>query len=871
MEPGAGRHRCPHCHERLEARASFCWRCGEPVAVDSVADTRAPGAAPRSRSRAFAPGTVIAERYRIVAPLGQGGMGSVYRADDLKLGVQVALKFLHGGVGDDPRVFEALRAEVRLARRVAHHNVCSVYDIGEVDGRQFLTMEYVGGEDLGSLLRRIGRLPADKAAELAQQICAGLGAAHRAGVIHRDLKPANIMVDGQGQAKITDFGLAIVDAERESHREVAGTLRYMAPEQLRGEPASQASDLWALGAVIHELFTGRPAFESDSMTSLRRDQELRPPSPSSSVSSLDPAIDRAVAACFELDPRHRPRSVSEVATMLPGADPLEAVLAAGRTPSPRLLVEAGDRGPMTPVAAWALFSLIGALVVVAVLMGRQLSLIGTVDGAKAPVVLADRARELVADLGLEGESVHRLWWLEGATRAIRDGEPPGPGRLRLVYRSSPRALAQVNPLRAIDLDHPPMDRPGMLGVVLDGTGRLLELRAVPPESALSSTQGAGTDWGVVLEAAGAAEATVGEPSGRPPAPVAFNRLRGWRLGEERYLGAELAGWPVFFAPGEPAVEGRSGRGGFRWLVGLLWFVAVYGLLAVALLMARHNLRLKRADLKGAARLALAFGLGSFAATLLAAPHQYGSPADLFWWTRTNGSSALWRAAVAWCLWVALEPFARRRWPELLFGCNRVFAGRFRDTLVGRHLLIGALAGAGMANLLLLIRVAGARIAGEPVRCFATDLTTALGGRFVLAGVLAVGVWALIGSLFAVFGLSIGCAISNRRFLGVPIAGVMTFAAYLGGGERWANPRQLLVEAAVFAIGFVAIVAHSGMVAGFAAAVVVTVLMDQPVVLGLEQWSSWPAVIMLSVVGLLSLFGVVAAIGRRPAPAVEHPS
>jgi len=179
----------------------------------------------------FAPGTLLDNRYRIVGLLGRGGMGEVYRADDLRLGQPVALKFLPEALGRDPVRLAQFHNEVRTARQVSHANVCRVYDIGEIGDQLFLTMEYVDGEDLSSLLRRIGRLPEDKALEIARQICAGLAAAHERGVLHRDLKPANIMLDGAGRVRLMDFSLAAVGAVTDVR---AGTPAYMAPEQLQG-------------------------------------------------------------------------------------------------------------------------------------------------------------------------------------------------------------------------------------------------------------------------------------------------------------------------------------------------------------------------------------------------------------------------------------------------------------------------------------------------------------------------------------------------------------------------------------------------------------------------------------------------------------
>jgi len=212
----------------------------------------------------FPAGTVLANRYRIIGLVGQGGMGEVYRANDLKLGQPVALKFLPAATGKNQQLLDRFHAEVRIARRVSHPNVCRVYDIGEVSGSTFLSMEYVDGEDLRSLLRRIGRLPPDKAVEIARKLCAGLAASHDRGVLHRDLKPANIMIDGRGQVLITDFGLAALAGELDGGQFRGGTPAYMAPEQLVGKEVSVRSDIYALGLVLHEMFTGKRAFEDGS-------------------------------------------------------------------------------------------------------------------------------------------------------------------------------------------------------------------------------------------------------------------------------------------------------------------------------------------------------------------------------------------------------------------------------------------------------------------------------------------------------------------------------------------------------------------------------------------------------------------------------
>ncbi len=248
-------------------------------------------------------------------------MGEVYRADDLTLGQPVALKFLPAGLGRDDERTARLLAEVRLARQVSHRNVCRVFDVAEADGRLFLSMEYIDGEDLGSLLRRIGRLPPDKALAIGRELAAGLAAIHSQGIVHRDLKPANLMIDGRGHARITDFGVAGLAKSDAGTDAGVGTPRYMAPEQLTGAPATAGSDLYAFGMVLYELLTGRRAFpQAGSLAELTGLRQTAPPSPSSLVAGIEPALERLVLHCLARDPAGRPPSAEAVAAALAGAE-----------------------------------------------------------------------------------------------------------------------------------------------------------------------------------------------------------------------------------------------------------------------------------------------------------------------------------------------------------------------------------------------------------------------------------------------------------------------------------------------------------------------------------------------------------------------
>jgi serine/threonine-protein kinase len=265
---------------------------------------------------------MIAGRYRVIGLLGRGGMGEVYRATDLKLGQAVALKFLPEAKSHDVHVQSRFAGEVRLARQVSHPNVCRVYDIGEIEGQPYISMEFVDGEDLRSLLRRIGRLPHDKAIEIARKLCGGLAAAHDRGVLHRDFKPANIMIDARGQVVITDFGLAQLADEARSADVRSGTPAYMAPEQLAGKDVSPLSDIYSLGIVLYEIFTGKHPFPASTLADLiRRQNDSEVTSPTSVVKDLDPAVERMILRCLQPEPRHRPGSALAIAAALPGGDP----------------------------------------------------------------------------------------------------------------------------------------------------------------------------------------------------------------------------------------------------------------------------------------------------------------------------------------------------------------------------------------------------------------------------------------------------------------------------------------------------------------------------------------------------------------------
>jgi predicted Ser/Thr protein kinase len=401
--------KCPACARENPDGNRFCASCGKPldgdgftthtVATPHSGTSRLSSSSGTTRSDSrFLPGTVLASRYRIVSLLGKGGMGEVYRADDLTLDQAVALKFLPESVAGSESAVTRFKNEVRIARQVSHANVCRVFDVGEIDGYVFLSMEYVDGEDLGSLLRRIGRLPADKALEISRKLCAGLAAAHEKGVLHRDLKPSNVMLDSRGHVLLTDFGLAGLADELTGAEVRNGTPQYMAPEQLSGKEVTVRSDLYSLGLVLYEIFTGKRPFEADSLADLVRAQtDTKPPSISTLVRDLDPAVERVIQRCLDAEPSRRPASALAVAAVLPGGDPLAAALAAGETPSPEMVAAAGEGVGLSPRIAIALLTMVVLGLAGNYILGVRKGALEQINPPYSPEVLAQKGKHFLIE------------------------------------------------------------------------------------------------------------------------------------------------------------------------------------------------------------------------------------------------------------------------------------------------------------------------------------------------------------------------------------------------------------------------------------------------------------------------------------------
>ena len=319
--------KCPQCHTDNPSDSKFCKECATPLPTRlsqksdppskdfSVSHTQTLQVQTKELTR----GSTLSERYEVIEELGRGGMGRVYRAVDKKIDEEVALKLLNPQVGADKRMIQRFKNELKLARKIAHRNVCRMYHLGEEEGTSYITMEYVPGEDLKSFIRRSEQLSIGKAISIGKQVCNGLAEAHRLGVVHRDLKPQNIMIDKEGNAKIMDFGIARSLGGKGLTGEgvVIGTPDYMSPEQVEGKEADQRSDIYALGVILYEMATGRIPFEGKTPFSVAVKHKTEAPrDPRLLNSQIPDDLSVVILKCLEKEREQRYQSVEKLLSEL---------------------------------------------------------------------------------------------------------------------------------------------------------------------------------------------------------------------------------------------------------------------------------------------------------------------------------------------------------------------------------------------------------------------------------------------------------------------------------------------------------------------------------------------------------------------------
>jgi serine/threonine protein kinase len=884
--------KCTRCFAEFDESAAACPACGLSTG-DSNAETAVLTPDPQAntptrletsskedhlttagRTTRFVSGTVLVGRYRIVGLVGKGGMGEVYKAEDLELDQTVALKFLPEELSKNDELLRRFRGEVRNARQVSHRNVCRVFDIGETDGLYYITMEYIDGDDLSMLLKRIGRLPADKAVEISREICMGLAAIHKAGILHRDIKPANIIIDSKGEARITDFGIAGIEAEIHGIEARVGTPAYMSPEQIDGREITQRSDIYSLGLLLYEIFTGRQAFEGDSVQELQVKQATTSPrNPSEIVTGINPLVENVIKRCLEKDPNQRPETALKVAMSLPGGDPLQIALEAGQTPSPEMVAASPKKGALRPATAAALLAVIifGIAVTIAISKGSYVNRIVPLE--KRPEALTERSRDLTRKFGyLEGDSysgfvkdngyIDHLKKTDNSTerwQKLAAGEPP---TIRFWFRSSPQPLRSMENAIVTRSD-PPNNLGGMALVVLDTKGRLFGFSGIPPRADARTPIGGEFDWAGVLREAGLDPAAFQSVDPQWTPPTAFDQRRAFSGTYPdnveipiRVDVASYRGKLVHFEIVEPWTKAPEEEAGESSYIAPFIGAGIYfSILALSCWLAVKNVRGGRSDVKGTIRVAAVL----FAMRMLSwsfATHHVASLSEISL-IIVGIQSGLYWAVTAGLMYLAFEPFLRRRSPERIISWSRLLAGDWRDPLIGRDLLIGGAAGSMAAILWAVLTYYIPLWRGWPV---SLNITAIQGpGERLLAGTggfpmilldsLSV---AVIGTFIASFLILFVGMLLRRTWLGVGAVVLIVGAIQFSVAGAFDNVLETAANL-IIAISMVLIAARFGVMAMLSMFVFTDVLV-RPVTSELTSWYAGEFFLFALFVVLSGVFG-----------------
>jgi serine/threonine protein kinase/tetratricopeptide (TPR) repeat protein len=312
--------KCPKCQTDNTADSQFCKKCATPLPSLKEIDVTKTIETPKEE---LSTGSTFAGRYHIIEELGRGGMGRVYKAVDTEVNEKIALKLIKPEIASDKKTIERFRNELKFARKIRHKNVCQMYDLSKEEGSYYITMEFVPGDDLKSLIRRMGRLSPGQAISITKQVCDGLAEAHKLGVVHRDLKPQNIMIDQDGNARIMDFGIArsLEGKGITGAGVMIGTPDYMSPEQVEGKETDPRSDIYSLGIILYEMVTGQTPFEGDTPFTIGiKHKSEAPKDPQELVPQIPDDLSRIILRCLEKEKDRRYRSASELQSELTTLD-----------------------------------------------------------------------------------------------------------------------------------------------------------------------------------------------------------------------------------------------------------------------------------------------------------------------------------------------------------------------------------------------------------------------------------------------------------------------------------------------------------------------------------------------------------------------
>ena len=885
---------CPLCSAAVTEDSVNCPSCGavltgtQPtVRQPPPKEKRKTPSSSRSTSTSargegkFLGGTVLNDRYRVTGLLGRGGMGEVYKAEDLKLNQTVALKFLPEHFAEDAAGRERFFGEVRTARQVSHPNVCRVFDIGEVDGAQFLSMEFIDGDDLSSLLRRIGRLPPDKALETARQLCAGLHAVHQAGILHRDFKPANVMIDGRGKARLTDFGLAGLESELKEGA-IAGTPAYMSPEQITGKELTTKTDIYSLGLVLYEIFTGKQVFEGNTIHELlRKHKSTTPTNPSELVKDIDALVEQVILRCLEKDPRERPATALQVAMMLPGGNPLEAAIAAGETPSPEMVAAAPKKGALKPVVALACLATVVLLFAFIAVYSEKVRHHEWIPLEKSPEALTERADSIVKKLGYTKAPIDTDYGFENDFFSyVRTDESPNhferlrsgqPAVIYFWHRTSPRYLEPWYDVYVL-INDPPNDVTGMTRVILDVRGRLLEFQAVPPQVKDTTAQKSEVDWATLFSEAGLDIRNYRQTESNWTPPFFADASSSW-VGPHvdhaevpvRIEAAAYQGKPVYFqvvAPWDkPLRQEETVLSARRRAAAAIIILVLLSVIVAAIFLARRNLRQGRSDTKGAFKISIFVFLVGLAGNLLIADHIPDLTKEIPLLFKMAGYSLLGAVTIG-LIYVALEPYVRRRWPSLIISWNRLLVGDWRDPMVGRDILVGGMLGLGHTAAIYVPVLFGTWTAGRTVPNAGLDIPYLQGVRHLWGNFLTFLPFGVFAPFFFLLLLILLVTIFRKQWLATAVFWILIFSVEglaFGRGSHWTG---LLGTALITTITVVG-VARFGLLAMISRALFFELSFHNAITSDFSSWYFGNTIFAAVVLFGLAIYGFYISLAGQP--------
>lgn len=812
------------------------------------------------------PGTMVSGRYTIVDLIGRGGMGIVYQAHDTVLNIQVALKFFHS---TSTQSINRLLNEVRLARRVTHPYVCQVFDVSEDRGRHFIVMEHVRGEDLATLLRRIGRIPQDKVLVLAQQLCQGLAAAHAKGICHRDLKPANIMIDHAGDIKIMDFGIA---ASREIDDPAAlagGTPAYMAPEQLASAGSySEQSDVYAVGLVLYEALTGHPAFQAKTIYQLAGMMtKQRPEPPSKLVPGIDMAVDRAIMSAIEPIPAHRPASALHLATMFPGVDALRMAGQAGVTP-PADLVAGAPVG--TSIHGKSLiFNVLGlCAIMLAIWLTSDWNSTSIPHTTEPPAIMIEQAKNILDMAGYdETARVADYGYVNDPTEPVRDQNLLF--WYQRVYMTDPPEMTKWMVHRTAEMREdarlPAMEVFGVACVMLrfDRTVRHFQIATMYPlEDVKAAERPPEPDWTQWFQAAGLNESRF-RADALTSVTVLADRNRHWveegcdDVTQCREVhAASLTGRPTYFSLQNDIDKATTLNEELKAIQIQQFWVYLpfqFGLFLIALVLAVLHIRRKKCDLRGSFKLVMLLMI----TTLLVWIFRFGHvmhPSEIFagWYYDLIILGPLF----VWVFYVGFEPLARRHVPHVLIDWNKMLRLRWRDPGIGKSLFAGALGGA-VATLASRVDskiAAWQGFVSIDAGMTASVVDSALKLRYVIARCLSLIPTSVTFAIVGLFFFTIIRSLIHRDRVA---AGVFALSyGLLWGVFGYQSPWSFIILAPIVGVLSYVILARRGLLATMTAFWVVFAIEAFPMTTDMLAWYAIPGLTGLILAFAIGLTGLV---------------